>query len=248
MYKVQPTPVGATVDDIVKWMKIHDWEGRPVKALSEEAWLIGSKAPFHNEFLTWNGRSVLAKPIQAKNQQKTSPILAGDIPKNRASEANNNAQVNRDPWLQVDPWSKYVASSTLQNNMPAVKSQPHHANSARQVDAPTEAKFPNCKMRSRNFVNMLKKETKKPWCLRKKLNQNSKVFDPRSLLSFNVHMSQTFQSSLERALQKQDNQMNTSFAEIKQIIRQGQQPNPQKKAKAQHPQPTEDDAGTQDAL
>ncbi len=61
-------------------------------------------------------------------------------------------------------------------------------------------------------------------------------------------MSQTFQSSLERALQKQDNQMNTSFAEIKQIIRQGQQPNPQKKAKAQHPQPTEDDADTQDAL
>ncbi len=167
MYKVQPTPVGATVDDIVKWMKIHDWEGRPVKALSEKAWLIGSKAPFHNEFLTWNGWSVLAKPVQAKNQQKTSPILAGDIPKNRASEANNNAHVNRDPWLQVDPWPKYVASSTLQNNMPAVKSQPNHADSARQADAPTEAKFPNCKMRSRNFVNMLKKETKKPWCLRK---------------------------------------------------------------------------------
>lgn len=54
-------------------------------------------------------------------------------------------------------------------------------------------------------------------------------------------MSQTFQSSLERALQKQDHQIESSFAELKQIMRQSQQPNPAKKAKAQHP-PREVDA------
>ena len=61
-------------------------------------------------------------------------------------------------------------------------------------------------------------------------------------------MSQTFQSSLERALQKQDHQIESSFAELKQIMRQSQQPNPQKKAKAHHPAKNDEDMNQEDDI
>lgn len=242
MYKVQPTPVGATQEDLSRWMKVQGWQGRPIKALSEKVWLVGSTETFQKEFLTWNGQSVLIKPIKSKGAHKASPIVAGDIPKSRPHEPNASSQGNREPMLRSDPWSSYVGTANIANQGQQPKPTAAQAMIARQVDAPTEAKF----KQHGEQVSQLQDAVKD---LREQFERREKenaVFEKKVETEFRAvrsevsnqfqQMSQTFQHSLERALQKQDHAMESSFAELKQIMRQSQQPNPAKKAKAEKPQ------------
>ena len=254
MYKVQPTPIGATYEDIVKWMKIQNWEGRPIKALSDKVWLVGSTNVFSQEFLSWNGQSVLIKPVKSKESQKLSPIVAGDIPRNHAAEAKSSSQMIRNAGLNTDPWANYVATSLPSQSQQPLKLPATVATTTRHVDAPTEARF----KKQDEEVSKLQDAMKE---LREQVGQREKDaanFEKKVESEFKTvrsevanqfqQMSQTFQSSLERALQKQDHQIESSFAELKQIMRQSQQPNPQKKAKAHHPAKNDEEMNPEDDI
>ena len=79
MYTVQPVPIGATPDDIQKWMQAHEWEGRPVKALRNQTWLIGSAKEINDKFLTWGGKSIMIRQTNSKYEKPQSAVIAGFV-------------------------------------------------------------------------------------------------------------------------------------------------------------------------
>ena len=103
LYKIQPAPVGAQMKDVQAWMKLHGWEGRPLKLLGDKCWLIGSAKSFDKPYLSWNSSSILIKKVQSKHVDNASPIVAGKItrPSEKPSESLHRGGV--DPLSIADP-------------------------------------------------------------------------------------------------------------------------------------------------
>ena len=195
----------------------------------------------------WNDQCVLVKAVHSKFQQhQHSPILAGVAPSNRSSQVST-ASSSSLPQLKHDPWASFVPTS--QPSFPTswkanTVTQPA---AQRQIDAPTETKFKQQNERISELQSQF--DDLKAKVIQR--DEQSQAFEKRVDGEFQLvrkeiatqvgQMSQNFQHSLETALQRQDAQMNTSFDELKQMLRQSQMPNPQKKAKAKHPEGKEDD-------
>ncbi len=238
MYKIQPIPLGAKFDDITRWMKSHAWDGRPIKSLNEKTWLVGSSTEMDTDFLMWNNQSILIKPIKSKAQSPISPIVAGSLPPKQTQGQGQTVTGISDPWTLNDPWSRFVPS-TSSSAMNAKTAAPPAANQARCVDAPTEARF----QQQSEKVSQLEEAVKEMQSKFDKRDKKSSEFESKVEAEFKMvrsevatqigNMSQSFQETMEKALEKQDKQMNNSFAELKQLIRLSSQPNPAKKAKVQ---------------
>ena len=74
LLKVQPVPVGSTMDRVQQWITAHKWPAKPVKALTGNAWLCAAEERFPDTFAHWNKTSVLIKWIEAK-ENKTRLFL-----------------------------------------------------------------------------------------------------------------------------------------------------------------------------
>jgi len=239
MYKVQPIPIGAKYDDILKWMKINAWHGRPVKSLNEKSWLVGSTKPFEHEFLMWNDQCILVKAVNTRMQHKTSPVLAGAIPNDRLSQVSSGSSQTHDSYGNYDPWGKY-SPTMMPGTNGSFKFPNASTQSARQVDAPTEAKFTQQNER----ISKLQSDFDELKTQVMKRDEQAKSFEQQATAEFKLvrsemanqvsQISQNFQHSLETALKRQDAQMSSSFDELKQLLCRSQT-NPQKKAKAAKP-------------
>ena len=238
LYKIQPIPVGAKVEDIAKWMKLHSWEGRPIKALNDRTWLVGSKVSFNREFLFWNEQSVLIKPVQSKAQHPISPVVAGHIPRQAEKPSGTSSANGSDPWNKTDPWARYTPVSSNASVVQPRTAAPPAA--TRSVDAPTEARFQQQGEKVSQLAEAVKElQTKFDKREEESTRFEAQVHNEFALVRSEVSnqfssMSKGFQVSMEKALEKQDRQMSQSFLELKQLIRMNNQPNPAKKAKAKH--------------
>ena len=244
LYKIQPIPLGAKVEDIAKWMKLHSWEGRPIKALNDRTWLVGSKVSFNHEFLFWNEQSVLIKPVQSKAQHPISPVVAGHIPRQAEKPSGTSSANGSDPWNKTDPWARYTPLSSNASVVQPRTAAPPAA--TRSVDAPTEARFQQQGEKVSQLAEAVKElQTKFDKREEESTRFEAQVHNEFALVRSEVSsqfssMSKGFQVSMEKALEKQDRQMSQAFLELKQLIRMNNQPNPAKKAKAVHPQNVED--------
>ena len=235
LYKVQPTPVGATAETVSEWMGKMNWDGRPIKALGDHAWLIGSEAVQNQQFLLWSSKSVLIKPVQSRHKQVQSAIVAGFVPK---EDVMRESQQDVDILQTNDPWSKWKpnVNGDSKHSSSGLNSQ---STGPRQVEAPIENRF----KKQEEQLSSLEKAVKD-------LQTNASKQD-QAMVKFESHMSSeitsiraevanqfdqmtsTFDSSLEKALLRQQNQVNAGFAELKSLILN--RPTPQKKAKTAPP-------------
>ena len=80
MFRISPTPVGATAENIRQWFKSLKQHAKPIRALGDSTWLCASSAKFEEEFLVWDEDMVLVKWLAPRYHQKQSPILASVRP------------------------------------------------------------------------------------------------------------------------------------------------------------------------
>ena len=239
LYKLQSCPKGASAEIVATWLGKQKIQARPLKALASTVWLIGASEDISEKFFTWNGQSIMLSRVQSKYHSKPSPVIAGKIPQIRDGGKPKLMKdgVVEEGTLRTDPWANYTATS---NGTSSVGKGPVVANPApRSVDAPTESRF---KQTDSQIANLEKQFES----LKKHVEQrdsNDQVFQAKVTTEFaNIRgeisqqvtaISAKFDQSLQHALSKQDAQISSGFDEIKQMLRCANQPQPQKKQRAQ---------------
>ena len=232
LYKIQPTPVGASSESVAEWMKQQGWEGRPLKALGDRAWLLGSEGPQNQQFLLWNSKSVLIKSVQSKHKHVQSAVVAGFIPK---SESSRSSHHEVDPLQTNDPWGKWKPNGVHSDVKIPNAGSNTLASGPRQIEAPIENRF----KKQEEQLSSLEKAVKDLQENASKQDQTMAKFETQVAGEFSSiraevasqldQMTTKFDSSLEKAMARQQTQVNAGFSELKNLILN--RPNPMKKAK-----------------
>eukprot|EP00438_Fugacium_kawagutii_P020389 Skav231744 [mRNA] locus=scaffold1584:181040:183616:+ [translate_table: standard] len=140
MFKISPTPAGATAGEILQFLKTMGWKAKPIRALAGSTWLCASEVQYPESFLTWNDKTILVKWIPSRNTPNIV-IVAGNAPKlSQKSKPSDNGDPFQLPGN--DPWAAFK----LQNGSSMVQGQASGAtgpgpNPARKIEAPIENRF-----------------------------------------------------------------------------------------------------------
>ena len=242
MFKVSPTPKGASSEEMQSWLSANGWTARPIRALSADVWLCGAESPFDDDFVAWNGKPMIIKWIQPKSQNK-SWLIAGQPPmskitRGKPSQEKELPQLQGDPWS--NPWGNYqptgLGSNTrTQNAMPPAIT--------RKLEAPIEERFDMQQKR----VEELQADTKKQIDELKAsmLGMQSQVETNQSQVKAEFaavrqetaqqfkEFSSSFGESLKQAMSRQDSALSSQLSELKQMLLS--RPTPAKKAKSAPP-------------
>ena len=241
LYKIQPVPLGADQSAVTTWLKQQKIEARPIKALRHSSWLIGSAVEVPLQFLTWNGKAVMLKRIQSKHANRQNAIIAGSLPNKRVSvpsQATSSKNTNEDGIFKNDPWSSYT---------PTMGPKPSTNSGAsvfpRQVEAPIETRFTKQDQqiaKLEHSVSQLQERLDNKDAADREFQQNIQkdITTVKTDVAQQLGLiSRQFETSMTKALKKQDDQMTNGFAELKQMLRMSTQPVAVKKAKTQPPPP-----------
>ena len=265
LFKVAPTPLGTTHEQIQVWITVQGWDAKPIRALSSTVWLCGAETKFEDIFVQWNDSPVLIRWITQK-KGKEPIILAGQLQKETATKATKGQEVDHvGGGLKEDPWKSWIenkggsglphAGNYNKTSTPAVVTQP-----PRRLEAPIEDRF---NQHQTAIQELREKNDKDTEALRSDIAKLEKTITAQQQqVQLNMEMtnaefravrtetqnhlqtlSTTFQDSLQKALQQHDHQMYNQFNELKQLM-MGQEPKlspPQKKPRGGKSNDNEDD-------
>eukprot|EP00438_Fugacium_kawagutii_P020796 Skav230553 [mRNA] locus=scaffold2019:94424:99316:- [translate_table: standard] len=250
LFKVSPTPVGATNAELLQFFKTAKLKAKPIKALSSTTWLCAAEERHSDTFLTWNGVTLLVKWVNQRNQQ-SHVILAGSIPKPvRAKDNRTTPELNASGG--GDPWAAYIA----QNGTPFTKTPnngPMQSVPQRKVDAPIESRFQaqddaleahkqstaEAMAKMQNDIKTLQAVAQNT-SNRVEANQKSTEAEFHALKSQTAQsfkeMQKSFQASLAQSLKSHETHVSGQFDEIKHLLMQDKadQGTPRKSAKTEH--------------
>lgn len=233
IYKISPTPTAATMSDLKEWLRLLGWKAKPIKGVGPKSWLVGAEEKQEQVFLSWNGQSILAKLVENEKKNHVSPVLAGNIPKQKDQGRNVflTGNPHDDPWANYQPQQPYPHNMTLGSNASKPQSVP-----SRQVEAPIEKRFQSQDMK----IDELAVQIAKLQSMHDTTKQDMEGFKAEVHHEFKAvrieaqkqfeSMNQSFEASLEKAMNRQDRSMQQSFQELR--LPMMNQPNPAKKAKA----------------
>ena len=239
LFKVSPTPPGATSEEVQKWLTSHGWEARPLRSLANNTWLCGCENVFSADFSRWNDRTILVKWLESKKPQN-SWLVAGTPKLSKVSKTSQKGDPL--PPLQGDPWANWHA------NQGAKSSTASGSNIPRKVQAPVEERFQH---QQEEFAALKEQTSKQIEDLKQGMQtmqmnldtHKSQVKDEFDMVRNETkqqfqHLNDSFTETLRGAMQKQDTALGSQIAELKNLLLN--RPNPQKKLKAAKP-PGEDE-------
>lgn len=244
-FRVEPTPVGTTMDQVQAWINTHGWRAKPVRSINATTWLCVAEKVFDDVFPQWNNQPVLVKWIQqrreskpvilAGNVQKVLQVTAKEPPSQSMTEAHFPLQ---DPW---DAWIKNHGSSGLSQSNPGQK----HVNAPtatalqpRKIEAPIEDRFQSQDEQMQLIREVTEREIQSLKDNMQKLEKA--VEDQKEIIDMNMkaaaseiralktdtsqqflNMADIFKESLANAIHTHDAAMNAQFSEIKAMISSG---------------------------
>lgn len=261
-FRVEPTPVGTTSEQVMEWINHHGWKAKPVRPISATIWLCVAERKFDEIFPNWNNEPVLIRWVQDKkdhqpvvlagNVQKMLQNVPGDISQNAAQESGN---------LQSDPWSNWIKlNGTSGISQPIVPAKPvpqqNVAQPPRRLESPIEDKF----QRQEEQIQLVRQSAEKEiLALREDMSKLEKMVDSQRMqIDSNMEatasefhalraettdqfqsMAELFKDSLSSAIQVHDSAMSSQFMELKELIaaNQTRASPPPKKAKCNEKDP-----------
>lgn len=219
VFKLYPTPLGATFESVQKFLESQGWGARPLRSLSSTAWLCVCDQPFKDIFASWNGQSVLVRWVE-QSRGSHQLVLAGHLPK---LQQGDGKQSGVDFLQKDDPWLAYK----MTQGKPMTSTQ-LPAPVARQLDAPIEDRFKEHDTALTDMRTQLKslQETVKTQAIAVEEGQKQTQKEFQQLrhdckTQFDS-ITSSFQTTLENALRTQQGNISKQFTDLKQIMaRQG---------------------------
>eukprot|EP00435_Cladocopium_sp_Y103_P007279 s2444_g2.t1 len=180
-FRVEPTPVGTTAEQMQAWISAHGWKAKPIRSINASAWLCAAEVQFEDVFQQWNNMPVLIKWIQQK-KDITPVVLAGNVQKACQISA---LEVSQPPApdsgnLHPDPWATWLKNHGTTGLAPVV--QPSRANPIsnvmtqppRKLESPIEDKFQRQDEQLQSIRVDAEREIK---CLKENMSRLEKVVD-----------------------------------------------------------------------
>lgn len=241
--KLAPTPLGATFETIKELIDTKQWKARPIKPLGAQAWLLGFAEKSDESWISWNEKMLLLTWDTQKKQKDVQTVLAGQ--QNLKFVAKSSIKGNDD-----DPWANYIqrnGSTSFSSATAGPSTQP-----IRACEGPIEQRFKEQDVKInelRSTVNDMNKrlESAEQCRIEFKKEVSDQFTDVRGQVKSQVDsLSKHFDATLERAMRRQDSQLEGSFAELKALILN--KPLPAKKAKTEKPKRSGEEEDEDDKL
>lgn len=215
LFRLQPTPLGATAEVIEEITKMHKWETRATKSLGPDAWMIATETEPPVQWLSVNGSVILVKPMEAAKQRPKPLVLAGNVSVVQSNVTNAKPE---DPWVKDvmnDPWAKWNSSRT-QMTTPLMPNPAQDSSIAKKLQEQDD-KMKHLEQQVGKLTTLYKETTDVQVKYQKENDQKmAKIKD--DLKEQMSQVSSSFQSSLDRALAKHDENIGQQFRELKDLF------------------------------
>lgn len=208
LYKISPLPPGITTETLQQFSSEIGWGFRPLKRLRDSVWLIGADTPRPSEFISLAGQPILIELAKPTRAQFSSPVFAGTV------DVTPTMSKGADPWEIADPWSK--ANTTAQPN--------HASQAARAVPGPVQSSLSQQSGR----IDQLEQQVEALKLSQTQLENTVKDEGAKTEAKFNQFqigiqkdmstLATTLQNALEQSMNKRDQQIRSSFDEIKGLL------------------------------
>eukprot|EP00435_Cladocopium_sp_Y103_P020572 s3888_g5.t1 len=226
--RMSPTPLGADYEAIKNWIAERKWKAKPIESLGPQTWLIGFEQKITDQWVSWGGQLMLITWEEPRVHKQVKPLVAGQTQVVKAKAMTQD--MPEDPWAA---WHRKHGTSPAQVPAASAPSAP------RIVEGPIEQRFQKQDEQIAGMKESVRQLTERLETNEK--SQNTFQTAVKSQLESSKQEMQTqladmhsqFDISLEKAMRKQDTQMERGFAELRQLILN--KPTPAKKAKLAKP-------------
>eukprot|EP00438_Fugacium_kawagutii_P021778 Skav205464 [mRNA] locus=scaffold4885:263184:268607:+ [translate_table: standard] len=223
--KLTPIPDGASADSIKLWIDEMKLNARPIKPLGQKTWLLGFGEKIESSWFFWNDQMVMVQFLPDRAESKKNPVVVSAAPR-AALKAQQESSMEVD---SDDPWAAYRSAKGMDVTNDGKKSSQNGATAstataARIIQGPIEQRFQDQDKSIANIqqaITALQKNVdeqgKNQMCFQQAVEEKFKVVQTdmdRSVEKLGKH----FEESLNRAMQKQDSQLNSCFSELKQMM------------------------------
>ena len=238
-FKVAPTPLGTTFDQLQEWLTAQGWEARPAKPLSGDCWLCIAEKRFDTVFAQWNGNPILIRWVDDK-RDSLPVILAGNVQRKTLRDAPVQKTVHEPSHMSQpldDPWGKWIANkggTTFSLANALAKSSPSGP-PARKLESPIEDRFArhdsalqDLRLHTDNELEGIKEvigrieknlEVQNVSIQSNMEQTNADFKNLRTETSNQLQaLTNAFAESLKSTISAQDQQMSSQFAELKDMI------------------------------
>eukprot|EP00438_Fugacium_kawagutii_P034629 Skav223585 [mRNA] locus=scaffold689:188752:193908:+ [translate_table: standard] len=233
MFKIAPTPVGATAAELTQFLQTAKWKAKPIRALNATTWLCAAEDRSGENFLTWNGSKLLIKWMEQKKNHE-GVIIAGVAPKQNKPKDEDKPK-DAPQMLLNDPWAPWAANRA-QNSAFAIAAPSASASQPpRKIDAPLESRFKAqddalefLKQQSAEKISKLQDEMTQLQSNLQKTNEVVITHQKQTQHEFTslrsetatqfTQMQNSFNASLKSSMHNHEKHVNSQFEELKQLL------------------------------
>ena len=217
LFKLCPTPLGATESAILQWAEALAWPVRVIEALGPRQWLLGSSQQPPAGWLAFRGETVLTIPVTQKTREQ-QVVQAGHQHLSAAPQALKDTPVapqSVDPLQSSDPWRAYYNRT---QGLPSTASSATSPVPARVLpeDGPITTKFASQDSRLQSLEEAVRGLQEG-----QRASEEQRKEDKEEVARSLAGLSQQFAASLEafqRSHQQQQEQLVSGMAELKSLV------------------------------
>eukprot|EP00438_Fugacium_kawagutii_P014298 Skav226015 [mRNA] locus=scaffold1010:276888:278774:- [translate_table: standard] len=218
VYKVQNLPYGVDKQVLTEWLQASAWTAHPVKSIGPRSWLVKAEAPPDREVLCFNSMPVIVRRLQQKASNATGLVVgprAHPMKSPASGPVPNSAFRLGDP--HMDPWKaaagalgKPSSSTTTTAAPPQQGPTMSHLSQHDQQIAALETALQQ--VQHQQQVTSTKLETRLD---RVETNLQAHAQETAATLQ---SIQKDFQDSFRQALSQQDQKMQTTLSELKNLV------------------------------
>eukprot|EP00438_Fugacium_kawagutii_P032091 Skav202512 [mRNA] locus=scaffold1359:169685:175086:- [translate_table: standard] len=248
LYKISPTPKGATSEAVQKFCDSQSWPARPLRALNSSMWLLGASEKIEAVFSSWNGQPLLLQSVQQRVYQD-DVLVAGTLPRLARETMPSVDNPNAPPG---DPWATWISNhgstGLLATGVKPIAAPTAAPAAPRKVEGPIEDRFQaqddNLKQLRQDTQQQLDQIRTDLSMMSEGLTlQNARIDANQAAVETEFQLvrqetsdqftalAQTFKTSLSQSLENQDNKIQLQFGELKKLLTDRPTKPPKKKAK-----------------
>ena len=219
--KINPVPTGATSENVRTWLVTQKIEGKPVRALNNNAWLISTVQRQERAFFTWGQNSVLLTPIQSKYEKSKPTVMAGQQRLTRSWQSLGDPEV--DPLMQDDPWSMWTPASSTSAASTSSKdrSQSDMPSKGQNLSITQQAEIQVVKEKLRSLEEKFEQKHQTDDAWKSSITRDVKAFKEEvrcDLQGMEKQYQQTLEKALEKTEQKLCQSMKASIQELQTFM------------------------------
>ena len=242
-FRIEPLPLGVDAQIIRTWAKEVKWDVKPLKNQGPKRWLVAA-AMEPPPYVSFNGQVLLTTKMDRKAQSQLPSVLIGPQGKKQFPARDQPSGREGIDRLQIqDPWQNFRSSHTSSRSKPVSESSDASRPSRQEDNGPVAQTLTRQDQRLLQLEQSVQE-------IKAAQQQTAQTTEQRfTSLEQNLHTFQAsttqamgdFRKSLQDAVSTQQNQLQDTLLQVKQLFIRGQKRTARSPVASDSPSPREDD-------